>query len=86
MNGDEPGLSDRAKYLGNPNYVTEFVGPTKLDLIITFDDPSNNTRDRRWRRNALTVLDGHHELSIFKAKQPVESFAALCVPRAQDYP
>ncbi len=41
MNGDEPGLSDRAKYLGNPNYVTEFVGPTKLDLIITFDDPSN---------------------------------------------
>ncbi len=38
MIGDEPGLSDREKYLNNPNYVTEYVGSERLDIVITFRD------------------------------------------------
>lgn len=40
MIGDDPGLSDREKYLGNPNLVSEYVGGELVDIIITFDDPS----------------------------------------------
>jgi hypothetical protein len=40
MNGDDPGLEDRAKYLRNPNYVSEYVGEQAIDIIITFRDPS----------------------------------------------
>jgi hypothetical protein len=41
MIGDDPGLSDRAKYLHNPNYVTEYVGAERLDIEITFSDASD---------------------------------------------
>lgn len=40
MIGDDPGLSDREKYLHNPNYVTEYVGGNRLDITITFADAS----------------------------------------------
>jgi len=40
MIGDDPSLSDRDKYLGNPNYVTEYVGGESMDIVITFADPS----------------------------------------------
>lgn len=40
MIGDDNKLSDREKYLHNPNYVTEYVGNKSLDLVITFSDPS----------------------------------------------
>jgi hypothetical protein len=40
MIGDDPSLSDREKYLHNPNYVTEYVGSELLDITITFRDAS----------------------------------------------
>ena len=36
MNGDDSNLSDREKYLHNPNYVTEYVGNESMGLEITF--------------------------------------------------
>lgn len=41
MIGDDPGLSDREKYLHNPNYVTEYVGGDVLDITITFSEASD---------------------------------------------
>jgi len=41
MNGDDEALSSREKYLNNSHYVTEYVGAEKLDIVITFSDPSN---------------------------------------------
>ena len=40
MIGDDPDLSDREKYLGNPNYVTEYIGAESINIVITFSDPS----------------------------------------------
>ncbi len=40
MIGDDPALSDREKYLHNPNYVTEYVGNSLLRINITFSEPS----------------------------------------------
>jgi len=40
MIGDDSGLSDRDKYLANPNYVTEYIGAAVQKLVITFADPS----------------------------------------------
>lgn len=40
MNGDDPDLSDREKYLHNPNYLTEYVGSESMNLVITFSEPS----------------------------------------------
>jgi len=41
MNGDDPNLLDREKYLHNPNYVTEYVGNESMALEITFYEPSD---------------------------------------------
>ena len=41
MIGDDPGLSDREKYLHNPNYVTEYVGGDLLDISIAFSEASD---------------------------------------------
>ena len=41
MIGDDPGLSDREKYLHNPNYVTEYVGGDVLDISIAFSEASD---------------------------------------------
>jgi len=40
MVGDDPQLSDQEKYLGNPNYITEYVGAESLDLVIEFSEAS----------------------------------------------
>lgn len=40
MIGDDPGLSDRQKYLHNPNYVSEYVGNALLNIEITFSEPA----------------------------------------------
>ena len=40
MMGDDPGLSDREKYLDHPSYLSEYVGGESMDLIISFSDPS----------------------------------------------
>jgi hypothetical protein len=41
MNGDDSSLSDRDKYLGNPNYISEYVGGESMDIVITFSDASD---------------------------------------------
>lgn len=41
MIGDDPELSDRERYLHNPNYVTEYVGSSLLDITITFSEASD---------------------------------------------
>jgi hypothetical protein len=41
MIGDDLGLSDREKYLHNPNYVTEYVGGDLLDISIAFSEASD---------------------------------------------
>ncbi len=41
MIGDDPKLSDREKYLHNPNYVTEYVGGDLLRISITFSEASD---------------------------------------------
>lgn len=40
MVGDDPDLSDREKYLHNPNYVSEYVGGDKYDLVLALTDAS----------------------------------------------
>ena len=40
MNGDNLSLSDREKYLHNPNYLSEYVGGECLDLVLSFFEPS----------------------------------------------
>jgi hypothetical protein len=40
MVGDDPRLSDREKYLNNPNYVTEYIGSELQEVVITFRDPA----------------------------------------------
>lgn len=41
MVSDHPDLSDREKYLNNPNFVTEYVGNDLQDIIISFSEPSS---------------------------------------------
>jgi len=41
MIGDEPALSDRDKYLHNPNYVTEYVGSELIEISIAFSQASD---------------------------------------------
>ncbi len=59
MVGDDPRLSDREKYLHNPNYVTEYVGGDRLAIDITFSDPSDFLDvDRFADANVSTALCG----------------------------
>ncbi len=41
MVSDDPGLSDREKYLHNPNFVTEYVGDELLHITIAFSEASD---------------------------------------------
>ena len=41
MIGDDAELSDREKYLHNPNYVTEYIGSDLLDITITFSEAAD---------------------------------------------
>jgi hypothetical protein len=41
MIGDDPGLSDREKYLHNPNHISEYVGAELLDIEIAFSEASD---------------------------------------------
>jgi len=51
MQGDDPGLSDREKYL-TTHYVTEYVGNTKQDITITFEEPAGFFSDPSVHRDA----------------------------------
>jgi len=46
--GDDPALSDRQKYLHNPNYVTEYVGSQLLRIEIEFSEASDFFDDSRF--------------------------------------
>lgn len=60
MNGDDPELSDREKYLDNPNYVSEYMGPEASDIIITFCQPSQFFDADRFREsNTGTAICGN---------------------------
>jgi len=40
MIGDDANLSDRKKYLDNPNFVTEYIGSVEKEITITFSESS----------------------------------------------
>ena len=59
MIGDDSDLSDREKYLNNRNYVTEYVGGERLDIDITFAEPSEYFDVSRFKEaNVGTALCG----------------------------
>jgi hypothetical protein len=73
MIGDDPDLSDREKYLHNPNYVTEYIGSRLQRIVITFSDPSTYFDTTRFpKANIGTVICG----TIGFRKIPV-TFAVL---------
>ena len=50
MVGDDPDLSDREKYLHNPNHVSEYVGAGRIDIDITFSEASDYFDTSRFER------------------------------------
>jgi len=59
MVGDSPDLSDREKYLHNPNYVTEYVGSESMGLVITFSEASEFFEVSRFdEANVSTAICG----------------------------
>ena len=56
MQGDNPELSDREKYL-TTHYVTEYVGNRREDITITFSEPPRLFADKsRWSDDGITAL------------------------------
>lgn len=68
MIGDDPRLSDREKYLHNPNYVTEYVGGDLLDITITFSEASEVLDVSRFAAagvgTAICGVVGHPKLPV----------------------
>jgi hypothetical protein len=59
MIGDDPDLSDREKYLHNPNYVTEYVGGDAIAIDITFAKPAEFFQVSRFEEaNISTAICG----------------------------
>lgn len=59
MIGDDPQISDREKYLNNPNYVSEYVGGERIDIVIAFSEPSEFFDVSRFREaNVSTAICG----------------------------
>jgi hypothetical protein len=55
MNGDDPNLSDREKYM-TTHYVTEYVGNTKQAITISFSDPEGYfSRTSDFAENGITA-------------------------------
>ena len=66
MVSDTPGLSDREKYLNNPNYVTEYIGSKKQDITITFAEPAAYFDTTRFESARVpTVICGSVSLQKF---------------------
>jgi hypothetical protein len=60
MIGDDPELSDREKYLHNPNYVTEYIGQGRVDITITFSEASDFFDTSRFEAARIgTAICGH---------------------------
>lgn len=55
MISDDPELSDREKYLNNPNFVTEYVGNDLQDIIISFSEPSNYFDTTRFQESGIST-------------------------------
>jgi len=56
MRGDDPGLSDREKYM-TTHYVTEYVGQVKQYITITFTDPADYfSRTSEFRDKGITAM------------------------------
>jgi DAPG hydrolase PhiG domain len=69
MISDDPSLSDREKYLNNPNYVTEYIGSRLQRVAITFAEPSTYFDVSRFQKgNIGTVICG----TIAFRKAPVK--------------
>jgi hypothetical protein len=69
MVSDDPNLSDREKYLNNPNYVTEYIGSRLQRVTITFAEPSTYFDVRRFpKANIGTAICG----TIGLQKAPVK--------------
>src|SRR4051794_7489193 len=69
MVSDAPHLSDRDKYLHNPNYVTEYIGSRLQQVTITFAEPSTYFDVSRFpQANVGTVICG----TIGLRKAPVK--------------
>jgi hypothetical protein len=59
MLSDDPNVSDREKYLRNPNYVTEYVGCDLIDIDITFSEPAEFFDVARFQQaNVSTAVCG----------------------------
>lgn len=59
MIGDDPQVSDRGKYIGNPNYITEYVGAGMIDIVIAFSDASEILDTSRCEEaNVTTAICG----------------------------
>lgn len=56
MIGDEAGLTDREKYLRNPNYVTEFIGADLLKIVITFHPAEEIVDTRRFAQAGIGTM------------------------------
>ena len=55
MRGDDPGISDREKYM-TTHYVTEYVGNVKQDITITFTEPELIFSDvHSFKKNGITA-------------------------------
>jgi hypothetical protein len=73
MISDDPSLSDREKYLHNPNYVTEYIGSQLQCVTITFAEPSTYFDVSRFQKGQIgTAICG----TIGLRKAPVK-FAEL---------
>ncbi len=56
MVGDDPALTDREKYLHNPNYVSEYIGDSRLDIVITFREASDFVDADRFREARIGTM------------------------------
>ena len=67
MVGDDPDLSDRGKYL-NPNYVSEYVGGDKYDLVLILTEASHFLDTDRFEsagvRTAICGTVGYRDKGI----------------------
>lgn len=82
MIADDTSLSDREKYLSNPNYVTEYIDNRLQRVTITFAEPSTYLDVSRFRReNIGTVICG----TIAFRKAPVKFGVLMHLIRRTDH-
>jgi len=89
MIGDEPGLTDREKYLHNPNYVTEFIGADLLKIVIAFHPPEEIVDTSRFAEAGIgtmvcgTVSHPALPITLSRLVHQVRTTAAGCEMRSR---